>query len=40
VMSLLWAGKLKPVIDRVMPLSQGIEATGSWSGENNSGRLS
>lgn len=26
VMSLVWAGKLKPVIDRVMPLSQGIEA--------------
>ncbi len=26
VTSLLWAGKLKPVIDRVMPLSQGIEA--------------
>jgi len=26
VMSLLWAGKLKPVIDRVMPLHQGREA--------------
>jgi NADPH:quinone reductase-like Zn-dependent oxidoreductase len=26
VTSLLWAGKLKPVIDRIMPLSQGIEA--------------
>jgi NADPH:quinone reductase-like Zn-dependent oxidoreductase len=26
VTSLLWAGKLKPVIDRVMPLSEGIEA--------------
>jgi NADPH:quinone reductase-like Zn-dependent oxidoreductase len=26
VTSLLWTGKIKPVIDRVMPLSQGIEA--------------
>lgn len=26
VISLLWAGKLRPVIDRVMPLSQGREA--------------
>ena len=26
VTALLWAGKLKPVIDRVMPLSEGIEA--------------
>jgi NADPH:quinone reductase-like Zn-dependent oxidoreductase len=26
VTSLLWAGKLKPVIDRVMPMSQGREA--------------
>jgi len=26
VTSLLWAGKLKAVIDRVMPLSEGIEA--------------
>jgi NADPH:quinone reductase-like Zn-dependent oxidoreductase len=26
VAALLWAGKLAPVIDRVMPLSQGIEA--------------
>jgi NADPH:quinone reductase-like Zn-dependent oxidoreductase len=26
VTSLLWAGKLKPVIDRVMPLSEGVEA--------------
>jgi NADPH:quinone reductase-like Zn-dependent oxidoreductase len=26
VAALLWAGKLKPVIDRIMPLSQGIEA--------------
>ena len=26
VMALLWAGKLKPVIDRVMPLSEGHQA--------------
>ena len=26
VTSLVWAGKLKPVIDQVMPLSEGIEA--------------
>jgi NADPH:quinone reductase-like Zn-dependent oxidoreductase len=26
VMDLVWAGKLKPVVDRVMPLSQGQEA--------------
>jgi NADPH:quinone reductase-like Zn-dependent oxidoreductase len=26
VTDLLWAGKLRPVIDRVMPLSQGVEA--------------
>ncbi len=26
VMALLWAGKLKPVIDRVMPLSEGRQA--------------
>ena len=23
---LLWAGKIKPVIDQVMPLSDGVEA--------------
>jgi NADPH:quinone reductase-like Zn-dependent oxidoreductase len=28
VTSLLWAGKLKPIIDRVMPLSRGREAYG------------
>jgi NADPH:quinone reductase-like Zn-dependent oxidoreductase len=28
VVALLWAGKLKPVIDRVVPLSQGVEAYG------------
>ena len=26
VIALLWAGKLTPIIDRVMPLSQGKEA--------------
>jgi NADPH:quinone reductase-like Zn-dependent oxidoreductase len=26
VMALIWAGKLKPVVDRVMPLSEGIAA--------------
>jgi NADPH:quinone reductase-like Zn-dependent oxidoreductase len=26
VAALLWAGKLKPVIDRIMPLSEGVEA--------------
>jgi NADPH:quinone reductase-like Zn-dependent oxidoreductase len=26
ILKLLWSGKLKPVVDRVMPLSQGIEA--------------
>ena len=26
VMSLLWAGKLRPIVDRVLPLSQGAEA--------------
>jgi NADPH:quinone reductase-like Zn-dependent oxidoreductase len=26
VLNLLWAGKLKPVIDRVMPLSEGRKA--------------
>ncbi len=26
VTALLWSGKLKPVIDRVMPLSEGVEA--------------
>ncbi len=26
VMSLVWAGKLRPIVDRVMPLSQGREA--------------
>ncbi|MDX1709225.1 MAG: zinc-binding dehydrogenase, partial [Desulfobacterales bacterium] len=26
VIALLWAGKLKPVIDRVMPLSEGRQA--------------
>jgi len=28
VMSLLWAGKLRPIVDRVLPLSQGAEAYG------------
>ena len=28
VTSLLWAGKLKPVVDRVMPLSEGKAAFG------------
>jgi NADPH:quinone reductase-like Zn-dependent oxidoreductase len=26
VVALLWAGKLKPVIDRLMPLSEGQKA--------------
>ncbi|NIO06716.1 MAG: zinc-binding dehydrogenase, partial [Deltaproteobacteria bacterium] len=26
VIALLWSGKLKPIIDRVIPLSQGKEA--------------
>ena len=26
VINLLWEGKLRPVIDRIMPLRQGIEA--------------
>jgi NADPH:quinone reductase-like Zn-dependent oxidoreductase len=26
ITELLWAGKLKPVVDRVMPLSEGVEA--------------
>jgi len=26
VLNLLWAGKIKPVIHQVMPLSEGIEA--------------
>jgi len=26
VMDLVWAGKLKPVVDRVMPLSEGKAA--------------
>jgi zinc-binding alcohol dehydrogenase/oxidoreductase len=28
VAALLWAGKLVPVIDRIMPLSRGVEAYG------------
>ena len=27
-MGLVWAGKLKPVVDRVMPLSEGKRAFG------------
>jgi len=26
VMALIWAGKLKPVVDRVMPLAEGKRA--------------
>ena len=37
--ALLWTGKLKPVIDRVMPLSEGREAFAAMERDEQFGKI-
>ena len=39
VTALLWSGRLKPIIDRVMPLEAGIEAYAAMERGNQFGKL-
>jgi NADPH:quinone reductase-like Zn-dependent oxidoreductase len=39
VLKMLWAGKIKPVIHQVMPLSEGVEAYKQMQGGRHFGKI-